>query len=635
MTTQRTKVLTGFVLLLIFFPFCEALYTRTINLDTATSSYHTGTFPTSQNTGYFPLPISYFYCYGLSGSCSVKALNYVGINNTALHVNMTFHLNSTYYVNESDNVQVSFNTASAGDNFKIGFRQDGVFKGYSANTYSPISDTFNGSADMGGITFNGTFNEIEVYASKFGGGNADFLLQQVNFTYRYSLSENSLPSFNVTVFSNKVICMNDSDIYWIVPIEISAYDPENNTIYYSNGQESNLRQESITFTKRDCFLGICTNSPDYTFLDENPKIVYPYSDSCRINKDNWNITAIETSFNVLPTNDWYALDLGYNCTGNRELFFDLDSSSKYVYLQLLNSGFFGSNGSMVLSLKNFLFEDIIKLNFTEKDGRMIVYELNVTPGSKLVYNYSKADFTVFQIVLDNMFNVTTTPKNYTLYIDDEPRADIGFYDPGLEDKDVKYFTFETPDDGSHFRIRSIKVNWQEALPVFSLVKPNNLTIYNYPHNLFDFYVTDSIHINRENTHKQIDVKVMQNCLSQDVRIGNSDLQVATDNIDILGIIKSLLGKELQDYLNGIGEYESGRTILYTMWFVFFVGLIIFEYGLTTKIDFTFPLAVSSVACFFIAFLVDYVESMIVFLFLIALALAGPLAGLYKRGHHER
>jgi hypothetical protein len=419
-------------------------------------------------------------------------------------------LNETFYFNNNSNSGICLNhyVFGSGSNVYVYLFEKDIFKNRFQLT---TNDSFNGIncvniTDTPYILNNKFyFDRLQISIS------GDISIDRINIYIRgitlknVFIGNNEFPEMNITTFDNEnIICMNKTDIKREISLNVSVFDYENDTIYYSDGNTYKIISNLIKFTKQICVLGVCGYVPNYDNLDNN--LIYFYNNSCQINREDLfrssqftqteqDILNLSDNFNIYKTEDFYTLSLSGCNNKDKELFFKLKSSSNYFHIEHFLSGFVGNypNAQMNLTFYNQELKPIIKLILRNEENNILnVSYLNET-GETYFYNFSNS-YNMEKIVIDNIYNGLS--GFYTFYINDNSKqALIKYVNASLYDKNIKYWSYETPkDDISDFRIFSISTISQDNFLSFGLAQPNNITVYNFPYSTYDFYYTDSEHL---------------------------------------------------------------------------------------------------------------------------------------------
>lgn len=353
------------------------------------------------------------------------------------------------------------------------------------------------SARIDDIVSLGLGNEIENltgitwFAIESIGGNG-----QNNYIDDISINffngSNEIPKFNVSL-DNEIYCinLNESSTQIEVKYNISAFDPDGDTILYSTVTGFDLLSLFVDFNNNNCILGFfCSSIPDYGFVNN---LVFASNETCRINEDNTDIEEIDNNFNVLLFNDIYSLQLEDCGKLDNTLYYKTAFPQSTIQIET-NLAF--SSVNPVETFNFTLYDETLKriylkLNFRNADGITNVSLVN-SSGTFLITNTTSNPFG-FTV---STFTGTALPNDFKLQVDDNPVffEDLSLFDADSEDIFVSILGYSI-DNNTDLRIQNIDFQGFQVIPTFTSVKPTEeiMTVSNLGERAIIIYVTDNIH----------------------------------------------------------------------------------------------------------------------------------------------
>lgn len=412
--------------------------------------------------------------------------------------------------------------------------------------------------------------------------------------YGYDEYVNNLPQINLTV--EDTICFNSSLDYINVPLNVSAFDEENDTIFYSSSLQS---EEYATVTKfydeavvsTTCGIGspwffielprwvfgplyslaFCKTSKPGTF-SLNPEFAI-YNNRCKVDvfsKNNsnifldkfYNINGFEATMLVVPD----------NCSGvKKEALFELQTGlqdfrfeTRFYYqrpLQQIKINFYNSIEPEIY-VANFTLTMLYDVLWFQKSNETILTISNVANYSydyKFLYTDFKYDYETnkFNITLDDGVNNWSIVTNGTLIANSTKLLKyVGMGTGGLNTNYRALFEL--------FSISTFRDNLN-----FSNTPPSTIRLEGEYTDTYYLFYTDSYHLPlKEYEYETLTLNVI-----------GSEYCVVTDDPTDVG--EDLLG----DFVNK--NNYSGAMLYFSQ----FVWLIQFPYRLTKffGMDFIFQL----------------------------------------------
>lgn len=476
---------------------------------------------------------------------------------------------------------------------------------------NPLNNTCQALGEGGVFNFSWTnitlptnitdFNKVKMYAYPKNCLNwttvrEDFT--ELNISY-VGYMTNNLPILNITL-QNFSICLNNETV--TIPVNISAYDPENDTILYATQTQNTQSQtREINFNRKECLFSLlsgllpCPNLPDYSKYDE-------LNTGCHISQD-YN----STTFNLVPradrfNNTIWILELNDNC--NPAFFYnDINAvTGLYVHFDLWDID------NINLTINKEDLSEILNLNLVKNGSNIDLIQNNTILSSIAFTSYIglilRPSQDHYEIELDNSYsktlvNVTSNPfTNIASF--------IGFTGSGK----VQRFFYSS----------------NSLTPVFTTVKPIEMVISELGYNYLTFFVTDNMNTGNYSIYTVpiyvYETDLCNYAVNNENAVGKSSNPVL--NTDILGSIKGWFGVSFKDYLVRMNYYDMGQNILWFIFIILFLILLVSSGFLFGHFDIMFPLLIDSLAVGFVAFMVDYTTIFVSMLIILAFALAIPI-----------
>lgn len=452
------------------------------------------------------------------------------------------------------------------------------------------------------LLMNHTVNNIDrlVIVADWGGGSFADTLNIYSFSILNALNgTNALPEFNLSTSS--IGCFNLSENLEVTSpavfnLSISAFDEENDTLYYASSFSPTNITYKTSFNKFSSPLGLgsvcvhesnyCTPTPDFSFVSNSP---YPTGNECNINQrffltvylynsSDFNLVSSESYdsllgniHNVLGTTlyeDVYQLELNGGCTGTPYFYFESPKSLIDIFYSATINGF-NSGDSFNVSFLDSSLGTVAKAKYVnDVSGRMLIYMANDT-SEVLELNTSNSELTDNQsfklnIQLKNTTTSLTLAKlsagGNTLATDSNNINNPKF---------VKYIRYEIENTTS-INLEGFSIIAVAPELSFSASPPTNLTFYGDAGSFsYTLFVSDSVNQPYKFTSKTITGSITQCSIlpnQADFKGENSDLKYMPNfgNEFLNGLFLFLrLPRRLLESLN-----------LLNMWFlVVNVGLI--------------------------------------------------------------
>lgn len=481
---------------------------------------------------------------------------------------------------------------------------------------------------------------------------------------KVNVKTNELPHYNVTIAQD--VCLSSSlESGRNISLTVNANDPEGDVIYYS--LKANEENFMTTYSYDDSYIrkGACTyglegllmNFFSQYFLSHSiecndmvdvtmPEAQFIDIGSCNVNFDSINNS--DFYIDVFPNNVdslRYMLVYNPNCQKEPETYLKTDFAMKdLVYSANFYLMKYAQN-SFNLSFYNNPYENdyVLKFRvFTEDNNNVSFFVVNGSQETRMLdinTELSKVGLTNYlgmDVRYDstlNTFNLSVGIKNGSIstYQGSNPKENTG--------KLIKAIGVRIrPEEANYLYSEIFSYGGYVLSPAWNTTIPSRLNIVKEGLNTLNFYVTDSSHKERDIynfTTISFIARVTESCLPLNAGIGSTDPDSITENKDMLGFLKYMVGLPFKEFLQEVGEYENGKTLIYWVWFVSVLITFVLEYFITSKMDFTVPLFLPSLVFFFISWSIDYFANMIVFGFLMALPLSGVLAGMWLGGHHAK
>lgn len=397
----------------------------------------------------------------------------------------------------------------------------------------------------------------------------------------------------------------------VLLLNVSASDPENNTLYYSlETVNKNTRNDVIDFQEDACGLGnlVCVAIPNYDFLNS----VYSHGGTnCEINTSEVPENADDNI--VVYDNDYEAWVLRLNpilCSGEKRFEYIINESTQYLYYSPFFTSFIPGAEINVTFHDKQSYQDqsnIYKIKNT-LTNRLLVYD-NYT----LLLNVSSLTMSPkyqLQFSITENFNGTSTIH---LFGNVNGTATVNTSDAGGLRKVIELDYQGWNVDLMRFAISSYKI-----VPNFTTTKPGSYSVGSDNLRILSLYVTDSAHLATGGyTKRDLVVDLMQ-----------CKFATTIDSTNPINVFGDMTKNSVKSYLMAIGLYDLGGKVIWIFFLFIFFGLLIAEYYAIRRLDITFALFASSGICLLMSAAGEYLVNIISFGLLLAFSAAAPLAQHY-------
>lgn len=421
---------------------------------------------------------------------------------------------------------------------------------------------------------------------------------------------NSLPSANIT-YNDSDVCRNNSESKDI-PIQIDVYDPEGDTIYYG--------YFTAPYNQRKTY-------EEYNFEDTNFKD-FTESDNFYTNDTTQfaiaQVTFLMSDLNFLINRfivPWSIAGNGILLTeSGASWLYSLERKENYPTEIVFTTGFTSTTKNVTgyYTYYSGTSELITNISVEFIDGNLsiAVNDSNVFNHAYTLYEGTLPDYEN-EIIIDTIFNGTgntykVSIRNWTTLLYNHTYSynfvDIGYFKYTSLDQDYKSYTVL-----DNLNIFYYNYNFT---PAWTTTKPTAVTLNYWLNNEYNLYVSDSYHYPAEYNLVQQNFYLVE-CKDY---VGKIDLE----DMDFNFLFKfKNIGKNLKQYLIGLGYYELGKSIL---WFLFVI--VLFAAFFSSGFNVMIALLASSLSIGLIAYWVDYTAHFITMLVLFAFTLAAPIAKHY-------
>lgn len=486
------------------------------------------------------------------------------------------------------------------------------------------------------VTNDFTFNRIFYGVEPESGSDADIILDDFIIRNLWNGS-NQKPSVNVTITQD---CFNETTGKADIRYRVDAYDPDGDQIYFLRneifGRYKNYTQDFQYFST-SLFANVL---PDYSYLDK----VYRSSDTCIYNSEQdeflyfynaskRDLVAFKTYYVEwfsLLSKTRYGVLLNNDCDGgiDKKFYYDMggdaDRSSMYLEFRDLDD-----DDTFNISVIDYRRENkILQFHYNVSDNNITAYKIDsnkrINVGSVGVGPILNK---VAVIGLANI-NIDLGTMTHRLYYSKlefpEIRGSFISKSTGLllNDSLMKYIEVGV-DNGDIILADMLWAN-DEIEYNWSTDAGTNLTGSLKGTQVFTVRYTDGYWWDNNTYWEVTSVLDIVDCSMKITGITGCDL-----NIPILCHIKKVVGNRIENYLRNQGTYyEDGKDLMWVIFMFLFITSVISYSILLRTITFVIPLITSSLACFFLSWLVNYNGLTITFLSIAALGLAVPLAAMF-------
>lgn len=454
-------------------------------------------------------------------------------------------------------------------------------------------------------------------------------IRNLTFWLNTNTTINEMPSVNLTFNES---CISNSTVH--IDLNVTAFDKENDTIYYSlNRTTMTSYQSDYTFTfDKQIGLPILYPVPDYSFVEEYYRNNYevPIEETGIYNASMLNVMAMEKQQQGIRSMSQKGSGFGLELRNTTDA--SLNKSVTFRYNNLITENYYletgiaslDNNEVIRIELLDPAFNRQIAIELNNSNNYLYMSYLNSTSQTKIGNISTNGNFQLFLIyALGNRFSLQLNTHNVSY---DSGQILYPFqtdFAQGLI-AGIKYIRFYYTK-ASHVYLEYLYTEGLHNNFIFTTTKPETFSVSEAGAQTFTLYYTDFPHLN--STYNRIDKSV--NIVDCKYFVDKSFL--SGDNskkFNILNAIKVTMGTALKDFLDRTGYYELGKSFLGWLWFFALLILILGEYAVIHKVDITFPLIITSIGCLFIAWLVDYTTLEIVFAIFLCFGFASPLAAHY-------
>jgi len=460
--------------------------------------------------------------------------------------------------------------------------------------------------------------------------------------------ENMLPEFNTSVFVRQE-CLNatleDIDTYVTVNINISANDPENDTIYYSyNFITSGMINKTIRFEKgRGFFIGnIMLYSdwqPDYSYLDDS---YYQNGQTCRYDSDNWtqNIaTVVPSIFPELKQHHVLRLDGHFNICEDKTWYYEIPNSFDLLYIAEL-LGFDGfvfkkATGGSISS------DDVERFNLSFYSNDFleiarILFEHNWTTKNTTVYEWNgsiktkKLSIQTRTPTLDSgrfVFTVTNLKVNngtyyFTLFDPLNDNNPVTASMTKIYDYPVKYIAYHLGPD-NRMELDQFMYRTEKLERVWTANNTYTFDMNWAGQTYMTVFVSDSMHYPNEYAFDRVLIEVKDCRYYFPAIYGEFAHAKFLKQGRIDKYIKWLFGRPIKNFLVELNIDTKAEVGLWIL-FLLLLGYVFWS----SHKDFNFAMLTAACGTGGIAYLLDYPTVFISMLVLFVLALTSYVVKLF-------
>lgn len=436
-----------------------------------------------------------------------------------------------------------------------------------------------------------------------------------------TIYENDFPDVNFSVEST-VVCYDDDLGYAQFNITLNVTDTDGDTIYYSLDEDVVNNYNFVwDFEKLENLLGFTLKGRDTSPLN----YVVNRTGNCLVNSElmYYDPSKLNIIYNdnddmdtLVQFDDGYGLELESSCYGSdKKVLFGIPYLIDNIVLQ---SSIYGldQGENLTINLYDSSLDLIFNITLKGENSNLTIY----LDDSLLYETDSDTDF--FMLKISNSI-YKEEPTIYDLYLDTHNYSIIlADQDVGNSDR-VFYIEYDYNELTSAV-LSAIGIGGQLYSPVWVINEPDDSDFRIHTPDvtkMFTLYVTDSFHMNYSYWKSEY-------LLTSD---GSEDCGIFEDSeIDLRVLSKAYLGNSLRFYLQDIGLYETGKSVLWVLWLFIFLGGLVGTI-LIKQFDVTLPLLTASGLCFIIAFLVDYSVHIVTHLTIFAIVLGPKLANIILGG----
>lgn len=541
------------------------------------------------------------------------------------------------------------NVSEANTDHYLHLRTDSPLSGFSINLDGGTSATVGSSANqcaINNVSFcsGNTMNKVRItyenitscrdpsdlqdltsieFRSVFGNGiDETFFLDEMVIV----AEQNLLPSFNVSFIN---ACYNNSIGVAEVYYNITAYDPDNDTILYS----VNEIDYAFRYYYIDEKLGLGNGNPDYSFFDhvitnftiaKTSDQIYQWDDKEFLKQQGFP----NTPYHIYKT---FGGTIGLvTDLRNSRWSYHFDDPLRNSSTITFNLGIIQEETQITIEPINSFGQGLINITLNQTNNNLSVF----IDGNK-AYNHvtTKIDSSgntqdlltvIFALDMGNniirtaIMNLTDTFVNNdsTVTFDDVSGFRISGVDRSSDN--LNYYWFDNLNVRGWNYIPSIK--FEDSATGF--INVSDKTTY-----YLDFYVTDTQHDNLTYSYKREPLSII------DCKFYLEESSKPLDKDEgYINFFKTYAGNPLRKLIIDNGWDTTFSSFLWIFWFLMFLFMVGSEFMLLRKIDVVFPMLSSSALFFIIAMLLSYTIQAITFLIFIALSGAILIGPSFLGGH---
>lgn len=422
-------------------------------------------------------------------------------------------------------------------------------------------------------------------------------LDDVSITDYFTTDTNNLPLYNFSYETN-IIYLNESMLSTKFKFNLSTYDPEGDTIYYSTNQLGKTNYTQIRdFKKQDCGFFTCSWVKDYNDI----KDVYRYPNNC--------------PFNRTPLNNEMTLSYELDQTGNTDFY-------EVVYYMT----------DLCDTLPQFILraKDFNQVAFTIYEGSVLQEKYNVflldniqntlinltidninTTTSELSNNGTPIlNFTVNRpyYILLNFEEINTNTFDYI--ISDGTTRITGTQNTSIPINGKKPYEYGIELLEGNLGINKVQ-EWSIVNPYdWTTVKPTEFVFYTLGLYNTKIYITDSYHkeLNEYNY-----ITTMVNVVDQ--QLFNGEKTQIQEDIDNLG------KNEWNNYFDTLNLKTEANSFLVLLYFGLLIFFTITFYKKTNSLALPISNLLASLTCLGFSYMNNNIEALLSFLILSILSIS--------------